>query len=99
MPLFLTVWVVQMIVFHGLGLWFLWLDRTGSLARFKTRPIERRGYQEILTRVLYNQVFILLPAMAFMQWTGLAFVGAEHIGLGVAILSLAGACVGHDVVQ
>ena len=98
-PLFLTVWVAQMIAYHGIGLWFLWLDRTGRFARFKTRPVESRPYLEILPRVLANQVFILLPAMGLMQALGLAYFGEEHIGLGMAILSLVGLSVGHDVVQ
>ncbi len=98
-PLFLTVWAAQMIAYHGIGLWFLWLDRTRRLARFKTRPVERRPYVEILPRVLFNQIVILLPAMALFQFAGLAFVGPAHIGLVAAILSLAGMSIGHDVVQ
>ena len=98
-PLFLTVWVAQMVAYHGIGLWFLWLDRTGRLARFKTRPVESRGYLDILPRVLFNQPVILLPAMGLMQALGLAYFGEEHIGLGMAVLSLVGLSFGHDVVQ
>ena len=47
------------------------------------------SYFEILPRVLANQIFILLPAMLFMQWTGLAFVGSPHVSLPVFIGSVA----------
>jgi sterol desaturase/sphingolipid hydroxylase (fatty acid hydroxylase superfamily) len=98
-PLFLTVWVALMIAYHGIGLWFSWLDRTGGLSRFKTRPVERRPYFEILPRVLFNQTFILLPAMGLAQCSGLAFVGSDHMSLLAAILTLAAMALGHDVVQ
>ncbi len=98
-PLFVTVWAAQMVAYHGIGLWFYWLDATGRLQRFKTRPVERRPYLDILPRVLANQVFLLLPAMGLFQWLGLAFVGREHISLLTAALSLVGMSLGHDVVQ
>ena len=35
-PLSAQIWVVQMLAYHGLGLWFEWLDRSGPLQRFNS---------------------------------------------------------------
>ena len=99
LPFAAQVWLVQMLAYHGLGLWFEWLDRTGALSSFKTRPLERMSYREMLPRVLANQVFILLPAMLLMQWAGLAFVGRAHLSLLDWPVSFVGLMLGHDVVQ
>ena len=80
-PLSAQIWLVQMTAYHGIGLWFEWLDRTGGLKRFKVKRLERMSYFEILPRVLANQTFILLPAMLFMQWSGLAY---RRLAAGVA---------------
>jgi len=93
------VWLIQMIVYHGVGLWFEWLDRTGSLARFKVKPRERMSYFDMLPRVLANQVFILLPAMVAVQWFGLAFVGSAELSALPVLMTVVGLTVGHDVVQ
>ena len=98
-PLSAQIWLVQMAAYHGIGLWFEWLDRTGGLKRFKFKRLERMSYFEILPRVLANQIFILLPAMLFMQWTGLAFVGSPHVSLPVFIGSVAFMTLGHDIIQ
>ncbi len=99
LPLFATVWLAQMVAYHGIGLWFWWLDRTGALARFKTRPVERRPYLDILPRVLANQTLLLLPAMGLAQWAGVAFSGAAHIAAWAWVASLVGMSIGHDIVQ
>ena len=99
LPLAAWIWFVQMLAYHGIGLWFEWLDRTGALARFKTRPVERMSYVELLPRVLANQIFVLLPAMLLTQWAGLAFVGPAHVLLATAPIIVIGLTVGHDAVQ
>lgn len=93
------IWLVQMAAYHGFGLWFEWLDRSGRVARFKVRPPERRSYFELLPRVLVNQTFVLLPAMAGMEALGLAYVGPAHLSAAAVIFGFAGLMVGHDVVQ
>jgi sterol desaturase/sphingolipid hydroxylase (fatty acid hydroxylase superfamily) len=98
-PLAFWVWLFQMSAYHGFGLWFEWLDRSGSLARLKTRPQERMGYFELLPRVLANQTFVLLPSMLLAQWLGLAFAGSADISSESALLGLVGLTVGHDIVQ
>jgi len=98
-PLSAQIWLVQMLGYHGIGLWFEWLDRSGGLKRFKVKRLERMSYFEVLPRVLANQTFILLPAMLFMQWTGLAFVGSPYVSLPVFIASVAFMTFGHDVLQ
>ncbi|MDE2364559.1 MAG: sterol desaturase family protein [Hyphomicrobiales bacterium] len=98
-PLSVVVWVVQMIAYHGFGLWFEYLDRTGALAAYKVRPVDAWTYRQVLPRVLVNQVFILLPAMALVQWAGLAYVGPEHIGWIAFVAGLVLMAIGHDVVQ
>ena len=99
LPLSVLIWIVQMVAYHGFGLWFEWLDQTGRLADYKTRPVDRATYFDVLPRALANQVFLLLPAMMLVQWLGLAFVGADHIGATMFVLGLIGMTVGHDVVQ
>jgi sterol desaturase/sphingolipid hydroxylase (fatty acid hydroxylase superfamily) len=99
LPLSVAIWIVQMIAYHGFGLWFEYLDRTGSLADYKTRPVDSWTYMQVLPRVLANQVFILLPAMAITQWAGLAFVGNAHIGPALFVVGLIGMTIGHDIVQ
>lgn len=99
LPLSVLVWIVQMIAYHGFGLWFEYLDRTGSLADYKTRPVDRWTYAQVLPRVLFNQVFILLPVMFLVEKTGLAFVGPEAISPLMFVVGLIGMTVGHDLVQ
>ena len=99
MPLSVAVWIVQMIAYHGIGLWFEYLDRTGGLAAYKTRPVDRWTWAQVAPRVFVNQVFILLPAMMLVQWAGLAFVGSPDISAIAVVLALIGMTVGHDLVQ
>ncbi len=99
LPLSVLVWAVQMAVFHGAGLLFEWSDRTGMLASLKVRDVDRLGYFELLPRVLANQVFVLLPAMAVLQYTGLAFTGAPHLSVLHFFAGMALMGVGHDIVQ
>src|SRR5262245_28433136 len=88
-----------MTVFHGAGLAFEWADRNGALASFKVRKIERRTYLELLPRVLFNQVFVLLPAMVLFQISGLAFTGAPHITVLHFLVAMALMSAGFDIVQ
>ena len=99
LPLSVFVWAVQMVVFHGVGYAFERCDRTRSLRRFKVRDIDRKSYRQLLPRVLFNQVAILLPAMVLVQVLGLCFTGAEHLSPLRFVLSLVVMGVGHDVVQ
>ncbi len=99
LPLSLVTWAVMMAVFHGVGLLFELSDRTGALASFKVRDNDRLGYFELLPRILFNQIFILLPAMVAFQYMGLAFTSALrlspwHFLAGVVLMG-----VGHDIVQ
>jgi sterol desaturase/sphingolipid hydroxylase (fatty acid hydroxylase superfamily) len=98
-PLSVLAWLVHMLAFHGVGLAFEWCDRTGRLARFKTRNLDRMSYRRLLPRVLLNQTVIMLPAMLATQYFGLAFVGASHHSFVAIVLSLVGLSVGHDIVQ
>ena len=95
----IAVWGVQMIAYHGFGLWFEWLDQTGRGARFKVRPADRIGYRDLLPRVLFNQTFVLLPAMVLAQALGLAYYGSSHLTTLALVMSCAGLTIGHDVVQ
>lgn len=99
LPLAAQIWLVQMAAYYGFALWFEGLDRSGALSRFKMRPVERMSFVELLPRVLANQILVLLPAMLFLQWTGLAFVGPAHLSLVTMLFSFAGLTIGHDVVQ
>ncbi|MDE2577611.1 MAG: sterol desaturase family protein [Hyphomicrobiales bacterium] len=99
LPLSVAVWLVQMVAYHGFGLWFEWLDRTGRLSTYKVRPVDRWTYAQVLPRVLFNQVFLLLPAMMLAQWAGLAYVGADHLSPLMFILGMLGMTIGHDLVQ
>lgn len=98
-PLSILTFAVQMLVYHGVGLWFEWCDRTGRMRAFKMRAVERRSYFELLPRVLFNQVFILLPSMAALEFFGLAFVGAPHLTALHFIVAMIAMSVGHDIVQ
>jgi sterol desaturase/sphingolipid hydroxylase (fatty acid hydroxylase superfamily) len=99
LPLSVLAWAVQMAVFHGVGLFFEWSDRTGMLSSFKVRDIERLTYFQLVPRVLFNQVFILLPAMVAFQCAGLAFTGAPHLSALHFVAGMVLMGVGHDVVQ
>ncbi|MCI0465809.1 MAG: sterol desaturase family protein [Beijerinckiaceae bacterium] len=99
LPLSVLTWAVMMAVFHGAGLLFEWSDRKGLFAAFKVRSTDRLGYGGLLPRVLFNQVFVLLPAMAALQFTGLAFTGAPHLSVWHFLAGFALMGVGHDIVQ
>lgn len=99
LPLSVIAWSGQMIVFHAVGLGFEWLDRGGVLGSCKIRNRDRLGYADFLPRVLFNQVFILLPAMLICERLGLAFTGPSKISLWFAALALALMTIGHDAVQ
>ena len=99
LPLSAFVFAVQMLVYHGVGLWFEWCDRTGRLSDFKTRPVERMSYFTLMPRVLANQFLILLPSMLAVQYLGLAFVGAPHLAWWHFLAAMAFMGVGHDIVQ
>jgi sterol desaturase/sphingolipid hydroxylase (fatty acid hydroxylase superfamily) len=99
LPLSVLAFAVQMLVYHGVGLWFEWCDRTGWLKRFKMRSVERMSYFELLPRVLVNQFCILLPAMMLVQATGLAFTGAPQMGALHFLAAMVFMGVGHDIVQ
>jgi sterol desaturase/sphingolipid hydroxylase (fatty acid hydroxylase superfamily) len=99
MPLSVLAFAVQMIVYHGVGLAFEYCDRAKKLRAFKVRDVDRLTYRELLPRVLFNQFFILLPSMAALQYVGLAFVGAPHLGLVHFVAAMALMGVGHDIVQ
>lgn len=99
MPLSVLTWAVQMAVYHGVGLFFEWCDRTGRLSSFKVRKADKLSYSQLLPRVLFNQIFVLLPAMTAFQAMGLAFTGAPeltpwHFAAGLLLIT-----VGHDIVQ
>jgi sterol desaturase/sphingolipid hydroxylase (fatty acid hydroxylase superfamily) len=99
LPLSVVVWIVQMIAYHGFGLWFEWLDRTGRLQDYKVRPVDSFTYMQVLPRVLANQVFLLLPAMVLVEKLGLAYVGAPVLSPLMFLVGMAILTVGHDVVQ
>jgi sterol desaturase/sphingolipid hydroxylase (fatty acid hydroxylase superfamily) len=99
LPLALLAWAVHMLVYHAVALGFEWSDRTRRLRRFKVRPADRRSYGRVLPRVLVNQCLILLPAMLFCQWAGLAFAGAPHLGILRFVVNFALLGIGHDIVQ
>jgi len=99
LPLWLLVWGGHMIAFHVFGLGFEWCDRRRALLRHKLRHRDRLTYAEYLPRVLFNQVFVLLPAMWFCANYGVAFVGQAHIGVVFAVMALIAMTIGHDVVQ
>jgi sterol desaturase/sphingolipid hydroxylase (fatty acid hydroxylase superfamily) len=95
----IKVWLVQMIAFHGFGLWFEWLDRTGRARAYKFREPERRNYLSLAPRVLANQTFVLLPSMVMMERFGLAYVGPSSLSPFGWAVSFVGLTIGHDVVQ
>ena len=99
LPLSVTIWLVQMVAFHALGLGFHWIDTSGRLDHVRVRPIERLTYVQLLPRVLANQVFVLLPAMMAAQWLGIVFTGTPHVSVIVWIVALIAMPIGHDVVQ
>jgi sterol desaturase/sphingolipid hydroxylase (fatty acid hydroxylase superfamily) len=99
LPLSFVVWAGHMIVFHVTGLGFEWFDRTGAFKRFKVRSTDRLGYAQLLPRVLFNQTFILLPAMLLSEKLGLAFVGQPHLSLLTICIYLVLLAIGHDIVQ
>jgi sterol desaturase/sphingolipid hydroxylase (fatty acid hydroxylase superfamily) len=98
-PLSVLVWAGQMVVFHGVGLVFELCDRKGWLRRYKIRDREKFGYTDFLPRVLFNQTFVLLPAMWLCEKFGLAFTGPKHIGWLWAVTAVVLMTIGHDIVQ
>ncbi|MBI1868014.1 MAG: sterol desaturase family protein [Methylocystis sp.] len=98
LPLSVLAWTIHMIVFHGVGLTFEYLDRAKRLQRFRIR-VDVPSYRDLLPRVLANQTLILLPAMMALEWSGLAFTGAPHLSAGRFVANLVLMAIGHDVIQ
>ncbi len=99
LPLSVLVWTGHMVVFHATAFGFELSDRNGWLRSYKLRDREKLAYADFLPRVLFNQTFILLPAMWLCERLGLAFTGAKHISWIWAILAILLMTIGHDVVQ
>ena len=99
LPISVIVWSGHMIVFHSVGLGFEWCDRTGALGSWKVRRRDRLGYSDLLRRVLFNQIFVLLPAMWACEKLGLAFTGSPQISFWFAALALVLMTLGHDAIQ
>jgi sterol desaturase/sphingolipid hydroxylase (fatty acid hydroxylase superfamily) len=99
LPVSVVVWVGHMIVFHGVGLGFELCDRAGGLRKFKVRKNDRLTYAAALPRILFNQVFVLLPAMWLCEKAGLAFTGGTKISFAFAAVALFLMTIGHDIVQ
>lgn len=98
-PLSVLVWAGHMVVFHGVGLGFELCGRMGWLRRYKLRDREKFAYIDFLPRVLFNQAFILLPAMWLCERLGLAYTGPKHIGLIWVVPFVILMTIGHDIVQ
>lgn len=99
LPLSILTWAVMMVAYHGIGFGFELCDRNNWLKSAKVRNVDRLSYAAMMPRVLANQIFVLLPAMIFLQWAGLAFTGAEHLSPLRFIVSVVLMGVGHDIVQ
>ncbi|HEX3431020.1 MAG TPA: sterol desaturase family protein [Rhizomicrobium sp.] len=99
LPVSVLVWTGHMIVFHGIGFGFELCDRAGALQQFKVRRYDRLTYAAALPRVLFNQVFVLLPAMCMCEKAGLAFTGSHKISFAFAVVALLLITIGHDIVQ
>jgi len=99
LPVSVVVWAGHMIVFHGVGFAFELCDRAGCLRKFKIRKNDRLTYAAALPRILFNQVFVLLPAMWLCEKTGLAFTGSPNISFGFATVAVFLMTMGHDIVQ
>ncbi|QXX73558.1 sterol desaturase family protein [Methylovirgula sp. HY1] len=99
LPLSALTWAVMMAVYHGIGFGFELCDRNHWLAGAKVRNVDRLSYAAMLPRVLANQVFVLLPAMVFLQWVGLAFTGVAHLSPLRFLVNVVALGVGHDIVQ
>ena len=99
LPVSMVVWAGHMLVFHGIAFVFELCDRSHALQRFKVRRHERMTYAAALPRVLFNQTFVLLPAMWLCEKAGLAFDGSPKISLAFAAIALVLITIGHDVVQ
>ncbi|ORX34845.1 hypothetical protein BD324DRAFT_635339 [Kockovaella imperatae] len=98
-PLATATFALQEVVFHIVGFAFEYCDSHSLFLRSKVRTSDRRKYVELLPRVLFNQFFLLLPAMLFMERTGLAFSGPSRISPLRFLIGLVGMAIGHDVVQ
>jgi sterol desaturase/sphingolipid hydroxylase (fatty acid hydroxylase superfamily) len=99
LPLSVLTWLVLMAVYHAVGLLFEWADRSKILASFKVRDGDSLSYAGLLPRVLFNQIFVLLPAMVAVQYSGLAFTGAPNMSFWYFPAGLVLMGVGHDIVQ
>ncbi|TPX13342.1 uncharacterized protein E0L32_006315 [Thyridium curvatum] len=99
LPVSVYAWAAQQVVYHAVGLLFEECDRKGALKRFKVRDVDRKHYADLLPRVLFNQLFVLLPSMVAAETLlALCFVGRQLQWWHYALVPPAMA-VGHDVVQ
>ncbi|KAF6003509.1 hypothetical protein F1559_001556 [Cyanidiococcus yangmingshanensis] len=73
LPLSLTCFFGHFCFFHLGCLVFELLDKKGWLAGYKEFKGDQQRYLELLSQVLFNQFFILLPAMFLSETFGIAF--------------------------
>ena len=99
LPLAFWIWAVHMISYHAVSFGFELCDRHGLMKRFKLRAVDRLSHGDMLPRVVFNQTFILLPAMLLCQYAGLAYVGTAHLSAWMFIGGILAMTLGHDIVQ
>ncbi|KAI5457810.1 hypothetical protein BGZ63DRAFT_433328 [Mariannaea sp. PMI_226] len=98
-PLSIRVWLLQELVFHIFGLACEWCDRKGALQQFKVKAKDRKSYTQILPRIFFNQVTILLPCMVLTEVLGWCFCGGSQLPPARFLVSLPAMAIGHDVIQ
>lgn len=99
LPLSVYSWAIQQLFFHATGLALEYCDHSGTLRRYRVRPVNEKSYLGLLPRVLFNQCFILLPSMVIAEAIGLCFTGEISLNVGRFLCSLLVMAVGHDFVQ
>lgn len=98
-PLSAKAWLVQELVFHVFAYAFELADRYALLPIAKVRSTERKTYSQLLSKVLLNQVLVLLPSMMLAEYLEWCFTGPDQLSPLRFALNIPAMALGHDAVQ
>eukprot|EP00871_Galdieria_phlegrea_P004855 jgi/Galph1/5370/GphlegSOOS_G4092.1 len=98
LPLAVICFIGHFVFFHVGCVSLSLCDYLNLLQKYKMHKLGDESYFQLLPRVLFNQLFLLLPSMLMAQYLGLGFCTSEAVFHPLVYVLLAlWMALGHDV--